>query len=149
MTFHLRMVEARIWIAPVGVSTARAVSAVPGIAGAAVQAWPVVVAECIGIAVVAFRIIAWKDLSAGATGEDVSKRAGTIVRVGTRIAARACCWRSTRISYTVIDVRAGLAVAVETIRAWIAGEAGEGCRLVVASHTIEARSVRTAVRVSA
>ena len=54
------------------------------------------VAECIGIAVVAFRIIAWKDLSAGATGEDVSKRAGTIVRVGTRIAARACCWRSTR-----------------------------------------------------
>ena len=48
----------------------------------------------------------------------------------------------------VIDVRAGLAVTVETIRAWIAGVAGEGRRLVVAVNSRIARAVRTAVRVS-
>ena len=67
------MVEARIWIAPVGVSTGRAVSAVciPGIAGAAVQAWPVVVAGSVVVAVV-LAILAYVDLGAGAASLCVS-----------------------------------------------------------------------------
>ena len=81
MTFHLRMVEARIWIAPVGVSTARAVSAVPGIAGAAVQAWPVVVAGSVFVAVVLISR-AYVDLGAGAASLCVSGAAGAGICVG-------------------------------------------------------------------
>ena len=61
------------------IHTGGPISTVPSVAGAAVQAWSVVVAQCVDIAVVAFRIIAWEDFGAGATGEGVSKDAGTVV----------------------------------------------------------------------
>ena len=177
------------------------------------------VAECIGIAVVAFRIVAWEDFGAGATGEGVSVVAGTVIRVGTRITAgtdrqhgrtfgsscavapnvavaarnsgvaadarvaqactiaagdvvpirsarvcgiiaaapqcigRAvhspigCGRRSARIAHTVVDVRTGLAVAVEAIWTRVTCEARCRRRLVVAGAI--ARAVRTAVRIRA
>ena len=74
MTCHLRMIEARTVCTPVGVVARRAVSAVPGIAGAAVQAWPVVVAGSVRATVV-LAILAWVDLGAGAASLCVSNAA--------------------------------------------------------------------------
>ena len=65
------MIEARTVRTPVGVVARRAVSAVPGIAGAAVQAWPVVVAGSVFVAVV-LTIRAYVDLGAGAASLCVS-----------------------------------------------------------------------------
>ena len=71
MTCHVRVIEVGIWIASVGVITRRADSAVSSIAGAAVQAWPVVVAGSAVVAVVLV-IRAYVDLGAGAASLCVS-----------------------------------------------------------------------------
>ena len=60
MTYHLRMIEARAVRTPVGVVTCRAVSAVPGIAGTAVQAWPIMITRGVGITVVQVIGLAWE-----------------------------------------------------------------------------------------
>ena len=69
------------------IHTGGPISTVPSVAGAAVHALSVVVAQCVGIAVVAFRIVAREDFGTSATGEGVSVVAGTVIRVGTRITA--------------------------------------------------------------
>ena len=81
------------------------------------------VAQSIHIAVIGFGVVTREDLGAGATSESVSRAAGTVVRVGARIAASAFCLRSARIVNTVVDVGAGLAVTVPAGGAGIAGEA--------------------------
>ena len=63
MTCHVHVIEAGIWITSVGVITRRADSAdsaVSSIAGAAVQAWRIMIARGVGITVVQVRVIAWE-----------------------------------------------------------------------------------------
>ena len=60
MTCHVCVIEARAVRASVGVITRRAVSAVSSIAGAAVQAWRIMIARGVGITVVQVRVIAWE-----------------------------------------------------------------------------------------
>jgi hypothetical protein len=75
MTFHLRMIKARICFASVGVITRRADSAVSGIAGAAVQAWPIMIARGVGITVVQVNVIAREYFRTSAASLCVSKAA--------------------------------------------------------------------------
>ena len=75
MTCHVRVIEAGIWIASVGVITRRADSAVSSIAGAAVQAWPIVIARGVGITVVQICVIAWEYFRTSAASLCVSKAA--------------------------------------------------------------------------
>ena len=81
MTCHVRVIEARAAHASVGVIARRADSAVSSIAGAAVQAWPVVVAGSVVVAVV-LAILAYVDLGAGAASLCVSGAAGAGICVG-------------------------------------------------------------------
>ena len=85
MTYHLRMIEARTLRTPVGVVARRAVSAVPGIAGTAVQAWPIMIAFGVAIAVVQLVSFAIHYHGAGATSLCVSDAACACIRVGSRI----------------------------------------------------------------
>ena len=87
MTCHVRMIEARICLASVGVSTGRAVSAVSSIAGTAVQAWSIVIAGSVVVAVVQLVGFAIHYHGAGATSLCVSGAACACIRVGSRIAA--------------------------------------------------------------
>ena len=179
------------------------------------------IAHSIHITVIGFRVVAWEDLGTGATSEGVPKAAGTVVRVGSGIAACACrqhggtFWssgavapyvtvaarnsqvaadarvaqactiaagdvvpirsarvcgiiaaapqcigravhspigcgrRSARIAHTIVDVRTGLAVAVEAIWTRVTCEARCRRRLVVAINPSIARAVCTAVRIRA
>ena len=75
MTCHVRVIEAGIWIASVGVITRRADSAVFSIAGAAAQAWPIVIARRVGITVVQVCVIAWEYFRTSAASLCVSKAA--------------------------------------------------------------------------
>ena len=79
MTFHLRMVEARIWIAPVGVSTGRAVSAVSGIAGTAVLARSIMIAGSVVVAVVQVVGLAWEYFRTSAASLCVSGATGACI----------------------------------------------------------------------
>jgi hypothetical protein len=116
-----------------------------------VQAKPIVVAQSIHVTVIGFRIVTWEDLCTCATSEGVTKAAGTIVRVGSYIAACACRRRSARIACTVVNIIAGLTIAAVARWAGVTGEAGGWGGLVVAVHfrMVEARTVRTAVRIGA
>ena len=76
MTFHLRMIEARTLCASVGVSTGRAVAAVSGIAGTAVQAWSIMIAFGVLVAVVQLVSFAVHYHSAGCVSVCVSEAAG-------------------------------------------------------------------------
>ena len=79
MTCHLHMIEAwtlsEIVNASVGVIARRAVSAVSFIASTAVQAWPIMIAFGILVAVVQLVSFAVHDHGAGATSRSVSSAA--------------------------------------------------------------------------
>jgi hypothetical protein len=82
------------------------------------------VADSVGIAVVLTTLTREHLTTCAARGlTDVAGLAGTRVRIGSRVGA---CIRSfsqpTRISHTVVDVIAGLAIAVEAVRARVTGE---------------------------
>ena len=80
MTFHLRMVEARVFRTPVGVITRRAiVSAVPGIAGTAVQAWSIMITGGVGITVVQVVGLAWEYFRTSAASLCVPVAAGACI----------------------------------------------------------------------
>ena len=113
------------------------------------QARPIVIAQSIHIAVVGFGVVAREDLGAGAASERVSKAAGAVVRVGSRITASACCCHSTRIAHTVVDVIAGRAIPCIARWAGITCETRGRRRLVVAVHfrMVEAWAAHTAVRI--
>ena len=151
MTCHVRMIEARAVRTSVGVIARRAVPTVSGIARTAVQAWSIVIACGIGIAVVRLVSVAIEYLGARAASRSVPGAAGALVGVGSRVCARACCSSSTRISNTVVDVDAGNAITVPAGRAVIAGEAIIRRWHVMTYHLrmIEARAVRTPVGVGA
>ena len=75
MTCHVRVIKAWAVRASVGVIARRADSAVSSIAGAAVQAWPIVIARSAGITVVQICVIAWVYFCTSAASLCVSKTA--------------------------------------------------------------------------
>jgi hypothetical protein len=146
MTCHVHVSEARTVGASVGIIAGRAVPTVARVAGAGVQAWPVVVAGSVGVTVVLADIVAWEDLGAGAASEGVPSAAVAVVRVGARIAAGAQAISAWSPS-TVVDISAVHTIAIETGRTRVTGETLCRCRLVMAGHSIEARVPGTSVRV--
>jgi hypothetical protein len=148
MTCHVDVSEARTVGASVGIIAGRAVAAVARVAGAGVLAWPVVVAGSVGVTVVLASIVAWEDLGAGAASEGVAKAAGTVVRVGARIATGAHAISAWSPS-AVVDVVAGDAIAIETGRTRVTGETLCRCRLVMAGHSVKAWVPVTSIRVGA
>ena len=115
------------------------------------QARPIVIAHSIHITVIGFRIVTREDLGAGAASEGVSRAAGTVVRVGSRITAGAYGSCSARIAHTVVSVIASLAIACKASWTRITCETRGRRRLVVTVHLrmVEAWAVCTAVRIRA
>jgi hypothetical protein len=106
-----------------------------------------VVAGSVVVAVV-LASLAYVDLGAGAASLCVSIIAGTLVRVGARIAAGAQAISAWSPS-TVVDVGAVHTIAIETGRTRVTGETLCRCRLVMAGHSVKAWVPGTSIRVGA